>query len=238
MGLGVQTARFLLFIFNFLFFVMGIVIITVGAIVASKSGANYNLLSEGSTKFTEVPVAVIIVGVIVTLVSFFGCFGAARNSRAFLLTFAIIVSIIFVLEFGLGIAAYVFHGKLGDALKDGMMNTFKNYKNDTVPEYKKDWDNIQDDLSCCGVNGPADYLKELQMISIPGSCCGKLNTTTPQTCGLEEAYPTGCWDKLLKNIEGQSALLGAIGIAFAFIQLLGIVMSCCLVKRSKYGEYV
>jgi hypothetical protein len=60
--------------------------------------------------------ASIVIGVIVTLISFFGCFGAANEKGILLKTYFVILCIIIVLEMGVGIAAYSKRDSIPEAL--------------------------------------------------------------------------------------------------------------------------
>jgi len=226
MGLAVGTAKYLLFFFNFIFFATGIFIIVVGALV--KNGLK-DIADKASTDVTlSIPIFIIIVGVVVTIISFFGCCGAIRNSYCMLITFAVLLGVIFVFEFAAGIAAYVNKDKIEDTVKDAVKKLFEDYYNDTSNVTRESVDGFQEEFKCCGPENSTFWTKNPTNATIPCSCYPK------EKCGVkEEIYTKGCYNAFVDNISSNVTFVGGVGIGVAFIQLLGIVLACCLASAVK-----
>lgn len=231
MGLATGTAKTLLFVFNFLFFVSGILIIVVGAMVLSQQKGLEEKV-EFST-FSGAPIVLIVVGVFIMFISFFGCYGAISSSYCMLMMFASLLILIFILEFAAGIAAYVKKDSIVDSFKHGLTSLMKENYNETahMPQKDKesDWDAIQDEWTCCGVNNYTDFSNTS---AIPGTCCAisyKLfcdqnNATQWDAVKTRE----GCYAAMVDNIYNNIATIGGVGVGIAFIQILGITLACCL----------
>ncbi len=58
-------------------------------------------------EFFNAPVLLIVVGCIIFFVTFFGCCGAVKDNYCMTVTFSVLLAIIFLLELGAGIAAYM-----------------------------------------------------------------------------------------------------------------------------------
>ena len=73
-----------------------------GSFIQSQAGST-NIVNLSST----IAVAAIVIGIIITLISFFGCFGAANEKGGLLKTYFALLIILVILEFSIGIAAVV-----------------------------------------------------------------------------------------------------------------------------------
>lgn len=75
------------------------------------------------------------------------------------------------------------------------------------------WDKLQKEFKCCGINSPADWNRD----PLPDSCC----FTPTAGCSLNgtDHYKGGCLQDLTDWVEKHVYYVGAVGIAFAFIQV-------------------
>ena len=125
--------------------------------------------------------------------------------------------------------------------------------------YKDNKDNfliyIQDNLDCCGVEGPNDWLNAKEWNchenskQLPLSCCKDTETK----CYLQSASPTtlspllnktddntvkrltnGCYDQLLKG----TYLLGTVSIAIFFFQLTVLFLAIYFIRKIKEDSSV
>ena len=72
-----KVVKYLMFLFNLLFWLSGVALIIVGVTLRIKYGA---YISFSDHKFATADVFIISVGVIVFVVSFFGCCGALKEN--------------------------------------------------------------------------------------------------------------------------------------------------------------
>lgn len=217
-----SVIKYLMFFFNFLFWLSGLALIIVGGIISHNYG---DYLSFADKKFATAATFIIIVGVIVFIIGFLGCCGAIKENYCMVTTFAVLLGIIFVLEIVAGILGFVYRSKVKDAATEALTRAVDNYKTEEGARKMIDW--AQQRFECCGNTGAADYGHNT---TIPISCCkDKVDPcTTP--------YADGCADKFEAFIRHNLVVIGAVAIAIAFMQLLGIIFACCLMKAIK-GEY-
>lgn len=83
--------------------------------------------------------------------------------------YAVLLGIIFVVEFAVGIAAAVFKSDLEMALKNSLEKTIQS----STDEDLKAWDNIQMKLMCCGITSPSDWRDKSKDHLLRSSCCVK-----------------------------------------------------------------
>lgn len=219
-----------MFFFNFLFWLSGLILIIIGAIVRDKYGDKFAELSD---QFANAPVLIIVVGVIVFVIGFLGCCGAVKENYCMVTTFAVLLALIFILEIVAGSLGIAYRGKVQKIAEEQVTKEVNNY-NKNGESLLLQW--AQHKLKCCGRVGPADY--------------NAYNSTTKDYCGKDKGvktchenkdctgklYGEGCQDKLVTFVKENMILIGGVALGIAFIQLLGIVFACLLMKAIK-GEY-
>ncbi|XP_066247857.1 CD63 antigen-like [Euwallacea similis] len=224
--------KYLLFGFNLIFAISGIGIIIAGALVLSDVG-EFRHFMESSV--LAPPVVLIVAGCIVFLVASLGCYGAIRESYYMLMGFAVCLSIIFIIELAVGIAAAVYKNDVHKELKNIMRESMSRYQ--TSESDKIAWDNLQMKLHCCGVDRPTDWGGNR-----PLSCCQPVREgapdPTPQHCqnarsGEEILHSTGCFDVIEMKVQNASQVLIGVGIGIAFIEVIGIILACWLATAIK-----
>ncbi|XP_071439491.1 CD63 antigen-like [Hetaerina americana] len=221
--------KYLLFFFNLIFVVTGIVLIAVGSTVLGYY-RKYDIFLEH--RYISAAQLIIVVGAIVLIVAFFGCCGAVKENHCMTMTFAGLLIVICIMELAGGIAGYVLRNEASEALKVSMMNDFEEAKKDNSSEKMNEWNDIQMDLHCCGANNASDW----DSVILPPSCCGETAETEKLPCLAINAYPKGCIEEFIDYVQVHALSIGGVGIGIAFIQFVGIVLSCCLARaiRSEY----
>ncbi|XP_012229465.1 CD63 antigen [Linepithema humile] len=232
---GMTCVKYLLFLFNLIFAITGIVFISVGAVILVVYNGYNNFVDSW---FFAAPVLMIIVGVIVFLVSFFGCCGAVKENHCMIITFSVLLLLIFALELGAGITGYMMRGEVSNMLENRLNSTLRAYN--TNEDIRRSWDIMQHDLQCCGIDGFTDWQRYggYSPNNAPNSCCKEI--PSPQNkCdsnSINTIYNEGCMNKLQSAIESNAMILGGVGIGIALIQLIGVIFACCL-ARSIRREY-
>lgn len=223
--------KYLLFAFNLLFFLVGLILIIAGAVVRSSLSEYLDIVGD---EFNGVAVVLIIIGVVIFVIGFFGCCGAWKQNYCMIMTFAALLVIIFIVEIAAGIAGFALQGKVEEVVKKGLQNSLDKYDNSTALE--KTWDDLQTGLECCGVNGYADWDGKLGKAALyPKSCCADQSKVG---CGVSPqlAYQEGCMPRLDEAIRTNLQWIGVVAIIVALLQIVGIVFACCL-GRAVRKEY-
>nr|XP_058945825.1 CD151 antigen-like [Pocillopora verrucosa] len=239
---GMVLVKYLLFIFNFIFWISGICLIAVGAWIKAKY-RDFIQLSDSSSAASGA-VFLIIIGVIVAIVGFLGCCGAWKENYCMVTTYAILLAIIFILEIAAGAVAYAYKGKLEDYTKKALDDGIDKYL-DGDKDAIKAIDNIQKQFKCCGVDGYENYLNASDDKKFPKTCC-KNEKHCPGTVGDvkklngtkldDEIYTKGCLKQFEQFLHDHILIVGGVGIGIAFVQLIGILFACCLMRSIK-AEY-
>ncbi|XP_002161461.1 23 kDa integral membrane protein [Hydra vulgaris] len=226
-----NVIKYLMFFFNFLFWLSGLALIIVGGIIKNNYG---DYFSYADSKFTTAPVFIIAVGVIVFVIGFLGCCGAIKENYCMVMVFSVLLGLIFILEIVAGILGFIYKNKVQEYAVDGLKRAVKEYENKDEPGASELLDWAQLKFECCGANGPSDY-KNLTKNETCGTTQGVKTCHKNKDCA-KKLNNEGCKSKFEQFIKKNLVVVGVIALSIAFIQLLGIVFACYLMKAIK-GEY-
>jgi len=233
---GMKLVKVILFAFNLIFFLAGLGLIICGALVKTELQPYFDFY-QGSV--TGLAVLLIVVGCIIFIIGFFGCCGAYKENYCMTMTFAVLLAIVFLLEIAGGISAYVMRQQVGEEVMTKMITTMQNYETDN--SITQLWDDVQRDFKCCGTYNMTDwnvldsYGQDAvsKTWTLPESCC----ILETDDCGINQAasifHEDGCADGFVKKVENNVWTIGGVGIGLAFIQIIGIMLSCCLARAIK-----
>ncbi|CAO1303130.1 unnamed protein product [Diamesa hyperborea] len=216
-----QFVKYSMFISNFIIFIGGAIVFVMGVWTL----VDKNFLSEllGTNLFSGAVYVLVITSALVCLLSFFGCMGAAKEVKCMLLTYFILIFLIFVTMLIGGILGYVFREKVELTMRQEMQSTLKLYG--TRRQVTAAWDTTQERLRCCGVEHFRDWQGK-----IPISCCQETYGGQRKPCQdnptLSNVYAKGCYEISSSYIRDNAAVIGGSGIAVAILMLFGMVFSC------------
>jgi len=225
-----SVIKYLMFFFNFLFWLSGLVLIVIGAVIRDKYG---DYFSYADVKFANTAVFIIVVGVIVFVIGFFGCCGAVKENYCMVTTFAVLLAFIFILEIVAGALGFTYKAKVDDVASKAMTRAIKDYGPHNPATKLMDW--AQHKFECCGKVGASDYAVNVTS-GCPGTGQGVPSCHKEKKCSNLPAFQPGCKDELIKFIKENLVVIGGVAVSVAFIQLLGIIFACFLMKAIK-GEY-
>ncbi|CAI5648363.1 CD63 antigen [Oreochromis niloticus] len=234
---GMKCVKYLVFFFNFIFWLCGLALIVVGIMVQVSLNKTLKITDPTAS---AAPIILIGVGVVIFFISFFGCCGAFKENYCMVTTFAVLLSLIVIVEIAAAIVGYVFRNKLSTIVHDSVTDMISKYKNGTR-EFTEAVDNLQQNLKCCGVNSSSDWKGfSSEGNSVPDSCCKNVT----KGCGkgtmtdTSKVYQEGCSAALETVLKNNILWVIVAAIVIAILQLLGIVFACCLMKGIRSGYEV
>ncbi|CAH3184594.1 unnamed protein product [Porites lobata] len=231
---GAKCIKFLLFVFNFIFFLGGVGLLGVGIYVHLNIG-DYVELS--SVKYVTGSIIIMAVGAIIAVISFFGCCGAIKENRCLLGTFFALMLLVFGLEVAGTVLGYVYRDQVKTELKKDLDNALGQYGEDGKDGVTKAFDLLQEKEKCCGVNGYKDWRKTPftngSHSIVPDSCCKEMKSECGKKFSEDNIYTEGCYQKTLKLLQDNLMIIGGIGVAVAVIQLLSMIFSMVLICKIK-----
>lgn len=252
--------KYTLFVTNFIIFVVGLVTLGFGIwVVVDKpnflklfNDAESVMGQEGAFDiglYASAPYILIVVAVIVVIISFFGCFGAVKESRCMLITYFIIVLAIFIACI-VG-AVLLLQGTLEDQIKKPLLAAVGKYQDnpadsDTIyVSYKKMWNEVQQELKCCGVDSVSDWAQitvwDVEGTNKPRGCCiqsrGKPEDNTEEQITVcrkaafaetDKYYFEGCFTSIEKEILSQQDKIFGAAIGTVVIMFINMVFAFAL----------
>lgn len=224
--------KYIVFLFNFIFFLTGTVLIGAGAYVQIQMKNYFDFLGS---QYLNSSIIFIIIGVVVLVVAFFGCCGACTENACMLYTYGTLMALILMVEIGLAVTVYIFKGDAQKFMHEAMQKGMVNYGEADHEGVKVAWDAIQGDFGCCGVTEYKDwettnYGKTVN--GVPDSCCKTFSTGcgkgifgTGNTNGINTK---GCVTELEEVITDNVAAVAGIGVGIAVFQVLAVIVTCFL----------
>ncbi|XP_058599993.1 tetraspanin-11 isoform X1 [Neofelis nebulosa] len=218
--------KYLLFVFNFFFWVGGAAVMAVGVWTLVEKSGYLSVLA--SSTFAASAYILIFAGALVMVTGFLGFCAIVREDRSCLSTYFCLLLVIFLVELVAGVLAHMYYQRLSDELKQHLTRTLaENYRQPGAADITTSVDRLQQDFKCCGSNSSTDWQHSAYILSqeaegrqVPDSCC----KTVVARCG-QRAHPSniykvegGCVSKLEQFLADHLLLMGAVGIGVACLQ--------------------
>lgn len=212
MGCEKSTVKCLLFAFNVVFLLSGVALITVGALIKTEVSEYNEAIPPQVHTFA---IVFIVIGSVVTVVSFFGCCGAVIENRCMILTFTFFLGVIFIVEVVLGILIFAFRSDVEDKVHTYMTDTWMEYDPQKRLSLSAVIDSYQQTFQCCGVDSYVDWMAINAKRSNFGGLAG--GGSGPNMAGIANTFTASVPDSCCK--EGKSGcgeggiIQGAAGAA-------------------------
>ncbi|XP_068103536.1 CD63 antigen-like [Hyperolius riggenbachi] len=219
-----------LFLIILFFWVTGVALICIGASVQMK-------LSDVSVVIVETssgaPTVLTIVGVFIFFLSLFGAVAAVKENSIMMKSFAVLMLLVFAIEIIVGASAFSYRDRLQLEVLHRFLIMLKKYGSDK--QITRGVDGVQQQFRCCGARNFTDWFYTNSTVysdGVPGSCC-----KTPQPkCGenatshSDRIFKEGCVLKIQVWLSEHIDVIGAVGVGLGFTQILGVILSCLIVK--------
>lgn len=272
LGCGGTLGKVFLILINIIFFLLGLGLLIVGAlmkanvkIVTDEVKPALNTVTVSSYKLGDLAdnlsVVFIVIGVFIFIVAGLGLFGACCQNRCMLVTYAILVLILFIAKIAAIALWFTMQGEVEDKVKSEMLTSLQTYFTDdsvaTGSEVSKSWNYMFMTLDCCAINkvtsGTNDFdespwCKETgksckdTLAEVPRTCCVNVDASTytaataPCTTGVSGYNTMGCYDALKAEIDSYSTPVIGVGITILVIELLAVIFAFVICKQT--GEEV
>jgi len=229
--------KYIVFLCNFIFFLTGAAVLGIGIYVQLEFTEYYDFLSE---KYLGSGIILMVVGGVILIVAFFGCCGACTENACMMYTFGSLVALILIVEIGCTVTIFLFKDEVWVEVNNQLVTGLSKYGTNGSEGTTESWDQLQTQFKCCGVQNYTDWENVEQFNStdsVPDSCCMKDNIIV--SCGSGQLsnpthiYQEGCLTNLGEFIKENLIIVGIAGAAVVVLQLIGVIVACCLGRRMK-----
>jgi len=181
---------FILYAINTIFLCLGLAVLGLGAWAVAE-GVKYQIT-------TTVAVGVIVLGAIVFVISFMGCFGAFKVSKCLLYTYAVVLLLLLIAFLVIGIVGYLNKSSLYTYASDAWSEA----SNDTRGLIEKNF-------NCCGFYNSTD----------------RPYGNGTFVCAMYPNNLTACETAIIDKLESFFTPIAGVGFALVIITLLGIIFA-------------
>lgn len=236
----VNFLKYVLFIFNFIFLAGGIAVLGVASWTIAEKHTYVAVLT--TTTYATTAYLLFLGGLLALPAALLACCAIHKENKCYLLTYTFLLLVVFLLEAAAGVLAYVYEeqviSELGHTLQDTFRKTYMQDGGATLAI-----DRMQEEFHCCGALSYSDWAGSEWVVSgdaynntVPDSCC----KTPSRLCGVRDhpsnIWYNGCIHRLEEELASHLLILGAAGCGLCAIQLLGVILACCLYLKLRQGE--
>ncbi|XP_062838062.1 CD9 antigen [Anolis carolinensis] len=216
---GTKCIKYLLFGFNFVFWLAGTAVLAVGLWLRfdSRTKDIFDHEENDTTFYTGVYI-LIGGGALIMLVGFLGCCGAIQESQCMLGLFFTFLLVIFGLEVAAAIWGFANKSMVADNVKNFYDSV---YKKRSEPSAKETLRALQHALNCCGYTGAIE---------------AAFLDTCPKQDLSEMLKLQSCHAAIDDFFTTKLNVIGAVGIVVGVVMIFGMIFSmilCCAVRRSR-----
>ncbi|XP_062357187.1 tetraspanin-3 isoform X2 [Cinclus cinclus] len=214
---GITSSKTVLVFLNLIFWAAAGILCYVGAYVFITYD-DYDHFFEDV--YTLIPAVIIIaVGTLLFIIGLIGCCATIRESRCGLAT-------------------------VEDEVDHSIQKVYNGYNGTNPDAASRAIDYVQRQLCCCGIHNYSDWentvwFKQTKNNSVPLSCCkASLSNCTGSLTHPMDLYSEGCEALVVKKLQEIMMYVIWAALAFAAIQLLGMLCACIvLCRRSRDPAY-
>ncbi|KAM4796309.1 tetraspanin-2 [Rhinophrynus dorsalis] len=215
---ALKCIKYLLLTFNFIFLLAGTAVIAIG-IWLRYDGAITGLSTEDEDIRSSFFIGLYILigaGVLMMIIGFFGCCGAARESQCLLGSFFACLLVIFAAEVTAGAVAFLSKDVTISEIQKSYSESYKNYEEKR--EGNKTLIEIHDLANCCGTEDP----ESAKLLS--------------PLCSEKQKEHKDCLQEIKKVFHHSFQIIGILAISTAGITIFGMIFSmvlCCAIRNSR-----
>ncbi|KAM4677688.1 tetraspanin-16 [Discoglossus pictus] len=229
----IQCLKMIMCIFNGVIFLGGIAVLGVGIWVKVDGGSFSKILGTVAPQLMQVVnvgYLCMAIGGFLMVMGFLGCCGAMKESKCMLMTFFIIILIIFIAEVAGAVVVLAF-SSVSKIFIDYLGNIAVKYLHEDFghdDELTTVWNATMKELKCCGFNGYTDFDNSTYYKinhQYPPVCCSNIS---PCNKGNITTEVKGCFGAFQHFLNQNGKLVGGIALGICGLELAAMVVALVL----------
>uniref|UniRef100_A0A8D0DUX4 Tetraspanin n=1 Tax=Salvator merianae TaxID=96440 RepID=A0A8D0DUX4_SALMN len=217
---GVSSCmKYSMFVFNFLFWVCGCIILAVSIWLRVDKE-----IQPGNNLFSSVNI-LIAVGSIIMVLGFLGCCGAIQESKCMLILFFVGLLMILLLQIVAGILGAVHKSQAEEMFDDLLRKQVALLTSSQEKQFPENFHKFEMKNKCCGlIDGKEDWGSNRSTYS--GCQCAQADMGS--TWCPNGIYTRSCKEVIIELFKNNMVIVMGIAFALAFVEILGLVFSMSL----------
>ncbi|XP_037230794.1 leukocyte antigen CD37 isoform X2 [Falco rusticolus] len=242
-------AKCFLFLFNLFFFALGSLLLAFGLWILFDRQSFAAVLGSPLYSLRVWSYAFSGVGIVTMLLGFLGCLGALKEIKVMLLLYFGILLLLFAAQITVGVIIYTQRVTLATKVAIYVQELIQGYPTQGPPgDPHESWDAVQQQLGCCGWNGPQDWH---QTDSPPGDtdraiACSCLMVPAPNsthgsppalphgrcpTAAPQDIFPRGCAEGVQGWLAENLVTVVGVCLGIGLLELCLLMLSMFLVRN-------
>jgi len=230
-----KCAKYLLFAFNFCFWLAGAAVLGVAIWVLVDDDIS-DVVEVADISIYTGSYVLIVAGAVMLIVGFAGCCGAIKESTCLLGLYFTCLFAIFALEVGAAIWAFLQFNSLQEGIDKALNETTTTKPINEDPSYQT----VQQNFKCCGTTTlcggfAANIYVNCNCTDTDDSVCGRPTSEQLKGCVKpgKDIYLTPCNEALYDFVDDHVRLLAGIALGIGLAEVLGMVIAMCLCCKIK-----
>ncbi|XP_035511074.1 CD9 antigen [Morone saxatilis] len=214
------ACKYILFIFNLIFAVLGFVFLGLGVWLRFSAGTRgiFEVEALNSSTFVAAVTVLIVLGVVFLIMVSFGDYGACSEKKCALQVFSVIVSIMAGAEIAVGVLAYTNRAWVGRELVEFYSSMYALYVANGDPIIGITLTFIHKTLHCCGMTG-------ISLIELVQQTC-------PEPDGFLQRFAMpNCPGIIVDVFDRKAELVMGIFIGIGALLIIALICSTTLSKK-------
>ncbi|XP_054021337.1 tetraspanin-1 [Dryobates pubescens] len=226
--------KVMMILFNLVIFLGGGTLLGVGIWVTTDRDSFldvFGVLSSTVMQVVNVGYFLIVIGAILLVIGFLGCYGAQKESKCLLMMFFSVLLIIFVAEVAAAVVALVYTG-LAETLLSAVLTPVLKEKYGVDGPFSQIWNVTMEKVSCCGLNNYTDFNNSYwhgQTGTYPAPCCKNVEPCNATLAAHSNV--TGCFDQIVEEIRTNAGVVGGVAAGIAALEIASMAVSMYLYCR-------
>ncbi|XP_072255660.1 tetraspanin-16 [Pyxicephalus adspersus] len=223
----------MMFIFNGIIFLGGVAVMGIGIWVKVDGGSFVKILGSVAPQLMQVVnvgYLCMAVGGFLIVMGFLGCCGAVKESRCMLMTFFIIILVIFIAEIAGAVVVLAF---------SSLSKIFIEYLGNVTVKYLREdygrnndmtavWNATMKELKCCGFHGYQDFNNSTYYRAnneFPPICCSNVSPCRESNI---TSQVKGCFSTFEYFLAQNGKIVGGVALGICGLELAAMIVSLVL----------
>ncbi|XP_076110609.1 tetraspanin-18B-like [Mytilus galloprovincialis] len=274
MGCLMTIGRIFLIVTNIIFLVIGLVLLVVGLIAKfgeslfksyyesiiasledslSKAGYGDVTLDFSLSELAgSLPIALIVTGLILVIITVVAVIGAVKKAKCLLLIYSVVMFVIIAAQV---LAMGMFYWKpemitapVKDSLNSTIQSDFAGLNGTNMVSIG--WNFVNQKFKCCGIDNYYDFSEATNWVKnlstgallTPISCCKTLPSSGDLSCAQSALsastnnYNTGCFDEIWDLAVGNVAITASIISVCLVMQIIFFLVALCMYSDNSQNK--